>query len=45
MGPLLPNGRYQYKFLLDSARWLDDPANTRKGWDGFDGFNSLLWVG
>jgi serine protease AprX len=41
---LLPDGRYKYKFLLDGARWLDDPANMRKSWDGFGGFNSLLTI-
>jgi len=35
-------GRYLYKFLLDGQRWLDDPANPRKTWDGFGGFNSIL---
>ena len=40
--PLLAHGHYQYKFLLDGSRWLDDPANPRKVWDGFAGFNSLL---
>jgi serine protease AprX len=40
--PLLPGDHYQYKFLLDGTRWLDDPTNPRKVWDGFGGFNSLL---
>lgn len=38
-------GRYLYKFILDGDRWLDDPSNPRKVWDGFRGFNSLLFVG
>jgi len=25
-----------------AGRWLDDPANPRKAWDGMGGFNSLL---
>ncbi len=37
-------GRYEYKYLIDGTRWLDDPANPRKAWDGMDGFNSLLIV-
>lgn len=37
-------GRYAYKFLLDGARWLADPANPRRTWDGITGFNSLLIV-
>lgn len=37
-------GRYSYKFRLDGHRWLDDPANPRKRWDGLGGFNSLVLV-
>ncbi len=42
--PRLPIGEYTYKFLLDGQRWLDDPANPSKRWDGRAGFNSVLWV-
>ena len=42
--PRLTDGRYAYKFLLDDNYWLDDPANPRKAWDGYGGFNSLLTV-
>lgn len=38
--PRLADGRYHYKFLLDGIHWLDDPANPRKAWDGYQGFNS-----
>ncbi|MBN1666053.1 MAG: glycogen-binding domain-containing protein [Anaerolineales bacterium] len=38
-------GRYMYKFILDRDRWVDDPSNPRKVWDGFRGFNSVLCVG
>lgn len=37
-------GQYMYKFILDGDRWLDDPANPHKVWDGFQGFNSLLFL-
>lgn len=40
--PLLPNGHYHYKFLVDGRRWLDDPTNPCKAWDGYGGFNSVL---
>jgi len=40
----LPPGRYAYKFLLDEATWLADPANPRRIHDGQGGFNSLLLV-
>lgn len=43
--PLLANGRYEYKFLLNESTWLDDPANPRKAMDGYGGFNSLLIIG
>lgn len=36
------SGRYAYKFLLNGQRWLDDPANPRRTWDGAGGFNSLF---
>ena len=42
--PLLPNGRYAYKFLIDQTNWLDDPANPRKVANNFGGFNSLLII-
>ena len=40
----LPPGQYVYKFLLDGARWLDDPANPHKTPDGLGGLNSVLTV-
>jgi serine protease AprX len=40
--PLPVMDRYQYKFLLDGRRWIADPANPTKAWDGFDGFNSVV---
>lgn len=40
----LAKGRYEYKFLLDGTRWLDDPANPRKSPDGNGGFNSVCVV-
>jgi len=38
------SGRYEYKFVLNGDRWLDDPTNPRKVWDGYIGFNSLIFV-
>lgn len=43
--PLPPAGNYHYKFLVDSERWLDDPANPEKMPDGFGGLNSVLVIG
>ena len=42
--PPLEPGRYAYKFILDGARWLDDPSNPRKVHNGIGGFDSLLLV-
>jgi cyclomaltodextrinase / maltogenic alpha-amylase / neopullulanase len=40
----LPDGRYEYKFVVD-GRWIADPANTERVPDGHDGFNSVLVIG
>jgi len=40
--PPLPPGRYVYKFLLDGARWFDDPSNPHKAPDGSGSLNSVL---
>jgi serine protease AprX len=40
----LPPGRYAYRFILDGARWLDDPANPQKVPNGAGDFDSLLVV-
>jgi len=42
--PLLPEGRYQYKFFVDSCRWVEDIDNPYREPDGFNGFNSILVV-
>ena len=42
--PRLPPGEYTYKFLVNGSRWLDDPANPNKRWDGCAGFRSVLFV-
>ena len=41
----LQNGTYQYKFVLDEATWIADPANPVKVPDGFGGQNSSLTKG
>jgi hypothetical protein len=38
------SGRYAYKFLLDGTLWLPDPANPKRAYDGFGGFNSVFTV-
>lgn len=40
--PSASPGRHAYKFLIDGARWLVDPANPRRVVDGSGHWNSLL---
>jgi len=42
--PMLPEGKYQYKFLLDHKHWMEDVDNPYREPDGFNGFNSILIV-
>ncbi len=37
-------GSYQYKFVIDGADWIADPANADGAPDGFGGRNSVLTV-
>ena len=37
-------GRHAYKFIVNGATWIDDPANPEREDDTFGGFNSLLSV-
>ena len=42
--PMLPEGRYQYKFCLDEKTWVEDVDNPYREPDGYTGFNSILLV-
>jgi serine protease AprX len=42
--PMLPAGRYKYKFFIDDKMWMEDVDNPYREPDGFSGFNSLLIV-
>ena len=37
-------GHYQYKFVLDEHRWVEDPSNGLKARDNHGGLNSLLVI-
>jgi subtilisin family serine protease len=37
-------GSYQYKFVIDDKRWIEDPSNGMKVVDGFGGLNSVLVI-
>ena len=42
--PILPAGRYLYKFLVDDKLWIEDINNPYREPDGFSGFNSILVI-
>jgi serine protease AprX len=42
--PMLPAGKYQYKFFVDDRKWLEDVDNPYREPDGFHGFNSILLI-
>ncbi|HEV8368847.1 MAG TPA: S8 family serine peptidase [Pyrinomonadaceae bacterium] len=37
-------GNYQYKFIVDGSRWLEDPSNGMKVPDNYGGLNSVLTI-
>jgi serine protease AprX len=37
-------GRYEYKFVVDDERWIEDPGNGMRVPDGFGGLNSVLVI-
>ncbi len=42
--PMLPSGRYHYKFLIDDKMWMEDIENPLREPDGVIGWNSVLDV-
>jgi serine protease AprX len=42
--PMLPAGKYSYKFFIDDKMWMEDVDNPYREPDGFVGFNSLLVI-
>ncbi|MEP6596872.1 MAG: S8 family serine peptidase [Ginsengibacter sp.] len=42
--PLLAEGKYLYKFFIDGKYWMEDVDNPYREADGFNGFNSLLFI-
>jgi 1,4-alpha-glucan branching enzyme len=42
--PMLPKGRYQYKFFIDEKMWVEDVENQLREHDSFNGWNSILEV-
>jgi 1,4-alpha-glucan branching enzyme len=42
--PMLPRGRYYYKFFIDERMWAEDIENQFREPDGVTGWNSVLDV-
>jgi serine protease AprX len=42
--PMLPEGKYQYKFFIDDKMWVEDIDNPYREPDGLNGWNSVLIV-
>lgn len=42
--PLLPAGKYHYKYLADETVWMEDTDNPYREPDGISGFNSVLFI-
>jgi serine protease AprX len=40
--PMLPAGKYEYKFFVDEKLWVEDINNPCRQPDGFSGFNSII---
>lgn len=41
----LPDGEYQYKFVVNGDQWITDPNNPKTAPDGYGGQNSVITVG
>ena len=37
-------GRFEYKFIINGQRWIEDPSNGMKAPDNFGGLNSVIVV-
>jgi 1,4-alpha-glucan branching enzyme len=37
-------GRFEYKFIINGQRWIEDPSNGMKVPDNYGGLNSVLVV-
>jgi 1,4-alpha-glucan branching enzyme len=42
--PMLPKGKYYYKFCIDDKMWMEDIENRLREPDGATGWNSVLTV-
>ena len=37
-------GRFEYKFIIDGRRWIEDPSNGMKAANTYGGLNSVLVI-
>jgi 1,4-alpha-glucan branching enzyme len=42
--PMLPKGKYYYKFFIDDRMWVEDVDNPLREPDGVHGWNSVFTV-
>lgn len=42
--PMLPHGKYRYKFCIDEHMWMEDIENRLREPDGVSGWDSILTV-
>jgi 1,4-alpha-glucan branching enzyme len=42
--PMLPHGKYYYRFLIDDKMWMEDIENPLREPDGTVGWNSVLTI-
>jgi 1,4-alpha-glucan branching enzyme len=42
--PMLPEGKYHYKFFIDDRMWMEDIENPLREPDGVVGWNSVLTI-
>ena len=42
--PLLSQGIYQYKFIVNNDKWVSDPLNYFRHPDGYNDFNSRFFI-
>jgi 1,4-alpha-glucan branching enzyme len=42
--PMLPSGKYHYKFFIDDRMWTEDIENQFREPDGVTGWNSVLML-
>lgn len=40
----VPTGRFEYKFIINGQRWIEDPSNGMKAPDNYGGLNSVLVI-